>query len=119
MILVEHNGKLYIYGGYRKIWIYDPEISKWETIITKGASPYPRQGHISLVINNRVYIFSGFSENFSPAMTRLHDRNHLVLLLNRYTIHDDLHVLELSKIFETLRNINLNCYHLFNKLIIF
>jgi len=69
-----HNGKLYIFGGqsnkkvfYNDFYVYDLERNVWQKIeLTPSEQhplPLPRAGHITFVIQNRLYLFGGFGDD--------------------------------------------------------
>lgn len=109
LILVEYKGNLYIFGGFNKIlnthfqdiYQYDPKSSTWKIIISKGTPPCARRRQICLVINDKVFISGGTS----PISTRREgfkiENFNIDQILSNLRDHDDLHVLDLSKIFET------------------
>lgn len=106
-----HNGFLYIFGGFNKnmdlhfkdINRYDPENSMWKTIFPVGISPCARRRQICQVVNNRVFISGGTSPNppKSTVPLRLLDYDLTDHIFSQLKDHDDLHVLDLSKIFVT------------------
>lgn len=107
-----HKGFLYIFGGFNRnldlhfqdINRYDPESSSWMTIIPKGTSPCARRRQICQVVNDRVFISGGTSPiNPKPSIPlRLLYYDLTEQILNQLKDHDDLHVLDLSKIFDLL-----------------
>lgn len=112
LFTVVHNGFLYIFGGFNRnmdlhfqdINRYDPESSTWMTISPKGKSPCARRRQICLVINNRVFISGGTSPVTpkDPVPMRQMDYDLTDQIFNQLRDHDDLHVLDLSKLFLTL-----------------
>lgn len=106
-----HKGLLYIFGGFNRIMDlhfqdinqYDPESSTWKTISPQGTSPCARRRQICLVVNDRVFISGGTSPIPSkPTIPlRLLDYDLREQIFNQLKDHDDLHVLDLSKIFST------------------
>lgn len=110
LVTVEYNGFLYIFGGFNKnkdlhfqdLNRYDPKSSTWMTILPKGTSPCARRRQICQVVNNRVFISGGTSPLFpKPLMPlRLRDYDLDGEESTQLKDHDDLHVLDLSKIFK-------------------
>lgn len=108
IVIVVHDGKMYIFGGFNRnmdlhfkdINRYDPETSTWITILPKGQSPCARRRQICIVINDRIFI-SGGTSPVSPKATvpvRHLDYDLDDQVSNQLRDHDDLHVLDLSKI---------------------
>lgn len=105
-----HNGFFYIFGGFNKnkdlhfqdINRYDPASSTWMKILPKGTPPCARRRQICQLINDRVFISGGTSPIFpKPAVTaRQLEYNHPdpSMINSNLKDHDDLHVLDLSKI---------------------
>lgn len=117
MVTVVYNGFLYIYGGFAKhfnsfiqdiylqdLFRYDPESSTWMRLLPKGSTPCSRSGQICQLINDRVYISGGISplspESAICLPSSVYDPNKLIL--NPLRALNDLHVLDLSKIFYLL-----------------
>lgn len=104
-----YNGHFYIFGGFNKnkdlhfqdINRYDPVSSTWTKILPKGTPPCARRRQICQLVNDRVFISGGTSPIFpKPVITTrlreygLGDQTNNSFLKD----HDDLHVLDLSKI---------------------
>jgi len=106
-----YNGFLYIFGGFNKnknlhfhdINRYDPVSSTWMKILPKGTPPCPRRRQICLGVNDRVFISGGTSPRYpkyNALHLRLREYDATGILFNQeLKDHDDLHVLDLSKIF--------------------
>jgi hypothetical protein len=79
---------------------YDPDSSTWSTIVPKGTSPCARRRQICQVVNDRVFISGGTSPVFPKPLLplRLQDYDLREQTLNQLIDHDDLHVLDMSKI---------------------
>ncbi|KAI9264745.1 hypothetical protein BY458DRAFT_513843 [Sporodiniella umbellata] len=68
-----HNGSIYIWGGQSQGHylndLYEfrlreyPTKTNWVPILYTNQSPSPRTGHMSVVYNNRLYIFGGVDAN--------------------------------------------------------
>lgn len=110
LITVVHNGFFYIFGGFNKnlnlhfqdIKRYNPERSSWLTVSPKGISPCARRRQICLVIKDRIFISGGTSPIFKPIVPmRLLDYD-FGEEMNYLKDHDDLHILNMSKLFITL-----------------
>lgn len=113
-----YNGCLYIFGGFNKnkdlhfhdINRYDPVSSTWMKILPKGTPPCARRRQICQVVNDRVFISGGTSPLFPrppiPISLRLreYDISDNILVNSDLKDHDDLHVLDLSKIFNIFSN---------------
>lgn len=66
-ITVVYNNCIYIFGGFNGIhdehfndlYCFDPALNRWGLVESVGRLPCPRRRHVSLVIDDRVYIFGG------------------------------------------------------------
>lgn len=109
LTLVVHNGFLYIFGGFNKnlelhfndLNRYNPESSTWVNILPNGILPCARRRQICQVVNDRVFLSGGTSPiNQKPSRPMMpldydpREQNN-----NDFKDHNDLHVLDLSKIF--------------------
>ncbi|CEI92921.1 hypothetical protein RMCBS344292_07168 [Rhizopus microsporus] len=66
-----HNGKMYVWGGQHQgqylndLLIFSlkdyPAKAEWEFVPSTGPAPSPRAGHISVVYDNKLYIFGGIN----------------------------------------------------------
>lgn len=92
MIIVSHNGFLYIFNRsedknptteFKKLYRYDPKTSIWMTIFPKGIPPIDKNRTMCTVINDRVFISGG----------------HILDSSDNSKIFNDLHVLDLSNLF--------------------
>lgn len=115
MVTVVYNGCLYIFGGFNKnkdlhfhdINRYDPVSSTWMKILPKGTPPCARRRQICQVVNDRVFISGGTSPLFPrpaiPSRLREYDLGDVMYNVDLKD-HDDLHVLDLSKILNFFSN---------------
>lgn len=101
---------MYIFGGfnrnldlhYKDVHRYDPIKSTWLKINPKGTSPCARRRQICLVVNDQVFISGGTSPvHPKSALIRLRSLDYDLTnqVIHQLKDHDDLHVLNLSKIF--------------------
>ena len=110
-VTVVYNGFIYIFGGYNimnKIHLndinrYDPVGCTWKKILPIGIPPCPRKKQICHIINNKVFISGGNSprsSNFPIRTIEVFDEAASDFLKH----HNDLHVLDMSKIFNIFFN---------------
>jgi hypothetical protein len=108
------NNKMYVFGGqmngtyYNDLKVYDPSVGAqgtWSTPSAAGSAPSPRHGHHAFVINNKMYIYSGYNGSnydqmyvydpsvgaggtwslLSPAGTKPEARRHGVMVVDSLT----------------------------------
>lgn len=64
---VVYQDRIYTFGGFNGIhdehfndlYCFDPAQNKWNLVEPLGKLPNPRRRHVSLVIDDCVYIFGG------------------------------------------------------------
>ncbi|XP_050433493.1 kelch domain-containing protein 3-like [Adelges cooleyi] len=99
-----HNNFWYIYGGFDKnektyfddLYRYNVVRSTWSKVTPIGTAPCARKRQISLVVEDRVFIYGGISP---LPVTRLFPTRGPKICRrkgNRLKHHDDLHVLDLN-----------------------
>jgi len=102
-----YNGLFYIFGGFNKnkdlhfqdINRYDPVSSTWMKILPKGTPPCARRRQICQLVNDRIFISVGTSPIFhKQSPPRLQDYDIQMNIISYLKDHDDLHVLDMSKI---------------------
>jgi len=75
---VAHGNCAYIWGGRNdlhacnKLYCYDTVTGRWTRVVTTGQTPRARDGHSACVINNRMYIFGGYEEDFDRFTQDVH-----------------------------------------------
>ncbi|KAK0412260.1 hypothetical protein QR680_006118 [Steinernema hermaphroditum] len=69
--VVAYSGKAYVWGGRNdekgassKLHEYDPAENTWRVVDTRGKIPPARDGHSAVVVDDNMYIFGGFEEEF-------------------------------------------------------
>ncbi|GKT17492.1 hypothetical protein ADUPG1_011112, partial [Aduncisulcus paluster] len=70
---IAKNNKIYMFGGSIRqddtkmygsdLWSFDPSTNIWESIEV-DISPMARYGHTMTVVNNKIYMFGGFSGQY-------------------------------------------------------
>jgi len=66
-----YKGRLYVFGGcsnkkvfHNDLYCYDIEASTWRKIeLDEKSLPLPRGGHITFVVENKLYMFGGFGDD--------------------------------------------------------
>lgn len=64
----EKDLNLYIFGGvgdmyYSDLWKFDTITELWSLILSSNSSqPDPRSGHSACILQNKLFIFGGFSK---------------------------------------------------------
>ncbi|OMJ20344.1 Tip elongation aberrant protein 1 [Smittium culicis] len=59
------HGKIYIYGGmngevcFNDLWVYTISEKKWSQVVLRGATPPPRYGHASSIVDDCIFIMGG------------------------------------------------------------
>jgi Rab9 effector protein with kelch motifs len=67
--VVLYNSSIYIFGGSlskgplsNDLWVYSVETEEWKKLEITGAKPSPRSGHAACILDSKMYVFGGISE---------------------------------------------------------
>ena len=67
--LTVYENSLYLFGGHDAsneklddFWKYDLKENKWTLLTTTGTKPIGRNGHTTVIINNKLVLFGGIIE---------------------------------------------------------
>jgi N-acetylneuraminic acid mutarotase len=66
---INHEGGIYVIGGHDEaneklddFWKFDLKSSKWTQIHAEGQLPIGRNGHTTVLVNNKLVMFGGILE---------------------------------------------------------